>query len=71
MSKSKFQLLSLMAMGLAMGSQSIYKEPKKVNKPKKIIPKGCKEYNIDGKKIIALNEKSAVRKYNNLVKGGE
>ena len=29
-----------------------------------IIPKGCKVYNINGIEIIALNEKSAIRKYN-------
>ena len=31
--------------------------------PKKIIPRGCKVYNIDGKQIVAINEKSAVKKY--------
>lgn len=35
--------------------------------PKKcIIPKGCSVYNINGKEIIALNEKSAIRKANKL-----
>ena len=31
--------------------------------PKKIIPKGCKVFNINGKEIVAMNEKSAQKKY--------
>lgn len=30
-----------------------------------VIPKGCKVFDINGIEIIALNEKSAIRKYNN------
>ncbi|MFY8162438.1 MAG: hypothetical protein ACOVNU_13980 [Candidatus Kapaibacteriota bacterium] len=33
-------------------------------KPKpKVIPKGCKVFIIEGKEIIAINEKSAKRKF--------
>jgi hypothetical protein len=32
--------------------------------PKKIIPKGCKVYNVEGKEIVAISEKSAIKKYN-------
>ena len=31
--------------------------------PKKIIPKGCQVFNINGKEIVAMNEKSAQKKY--------
>ena len=33
-----------------------------------VISKGCKVYNINGIEIIALNEKSAIRKYNKINK---
>ena len=32
--------------------------------PKKIIPKRCKVYNVEGKEIVAISEKSAIKKYN-------
>ncbi len=32
--------------------------------PKRVIPKGCKVFLIGGQEIIALNEKSAIKKYN-------
>ena len=31
--------------------------------PKKIIPKGCKVFNIGGVEIVAINEKSAIKKH--------
>lgn len=34
------------------------------DKPKDVIPNGCKEYWIEGERIIAISEKSAVKKYN-------
>ena len=34
--------------------------------PKKIIPKGCQEFDINGHKIIALSYKRALVKYNKL-----
>jgi hypothetical protein len=35
---------------------------------KKIIPKGCKIFNINGEEIVAINEKSAQRKYRSILK---
>ena len=37
-----------------------------VKPKKKLIPKGCKVYDIEGVEIVALNEKSAIKKYNKL-----
>jgi hypothetical protein len=37
---------------------------------KKIIPKGCQVYNINGVEIIAINEKSAIKKYNKKINNG-
>lgn len=36
---------------------------RKISKP---IPKGCKEFDIDGIKVIAINRKNAVRKANKI-----
>lgn len=36
--------------------------------PKKIIPKGCQEFDINGHKIIALSYKRALIKYEKLIK---
>ena len=33
---------------------------------KKIIPKGCAVFTIEGVEIIATNEKNAIRKYKNI-----
>lgn len=41
---------------------------KKVNR---VIPKGCKEWCIDGITVIALNEKNANRKINNIKRRNE
>lgn len=41
----------------------------RANKAKQmLLDKGCKEFDIDGFKIIALNEKNAIRKINNIKK---
>ena len=44
-------------------------QPKDENtsEKQKPIPKGCKEFVINGEKIIALNRKNAERKYINYV----
>lgn len=49
------------------GSEKNPLRPEDINvNIKKIVPRGCKVYNINGVEIIALNEKSAIRKYNKL-----
>ena len=35
----------------------------KIGSREKLIPKGCKKFNINGVEIIASNEKNAIRKY--------
>lgn len=39
---------------------------RKRKKTKLIVPNGLKEFNIDGVVIYALNEKNAIKKFNNL-----
>ena len=71
----KNMILTSLAMMMAMQEQGIkynrdeenYREkPKK--EPKKVIPKGCQEYVFNESfgtlKVIAMNEKSALKKYN-------
>ena len=45
------------------GKNSLTPKEIKINN-KKIIPNGCKVFNINGINIIAINEKNALRKYN-------
>jgi hypothetical protein len=45
------------------GNNPLRPEDIKLN-TKKIIPKGCKVYNINGVEIVAISEKSAIKKYN-------
>lgn len=56
-----------MASGFDMPSErgKNYLRPEDIDMtpPKKIIPKGCQVFNINGKEIIAINEKSAQKKY--------
>lgn len=42
--------------------------PKLKEYKKVLLSKGLKEYTIEGVKVIALNEKNAIRKYNKLSK---
>lgn len=37
------------------------------NNPKKIIPNGCKEYTIRGITVVAISEKSAIKKVNKIL----
>ena len=46
------------------GKNNLRPEDIDMTPPKKIIPKGCKVYNVEGKEIVAINEKSAIKKYN-------
>jgi hypothetical protein len=70
--KSKSALLAAMAMAALANPYSSFIEPKKIAGTKKhipikpkVIPKGCKEFEFDGFKCIALNQKSANKKYQN------
>lgn len=73
--KNKAALLGVMAMAMAtdmrFSSQISEEEIKKLKyipvKPK-VIPKGCSKFSFDGFECIAINEKSALRKYNNYLK---
>ena len=72
--KNNLAFMSLAMM--AMMSETIFGEiPKETpieykprKEPKKVIPNGCKEYVFNESfgtlKIIAINEKSALKKYN-------
>jgi hypothetical protein len=46
------------------GKNNLRPEDIDMTPPKKIIPKGCKVYNVEGKEIVAISEKSAMKKYN-------
>jgi len=69
--KNKAALLGLMAMTMAtdnrFGSQKSIEGIHNPTKPK-VIPKGCKKFSFDGFECIAINEKSASKKYNNYLK---
>lgn len=45
------------------GTNPLRPEDIKLN-TKQILPKGCKVYNIEGVDIVAISEKSAIKKYN-------
>lgn len=53
------------------GRNNLRPEDIDMTPPKKIIPKGCQVFNINGKEIIAINEKSAQKKYQKLFGGTE
>ena len=48
------------------GTNPLRPEDVDVRPKKKPIPKGCKVFEIEGVSIVALNEKSAVKKFNKL-----
>lgn len=50
------------------GRNPITPEDIDVKPKKKPIPKGCKVFEIEGVSIVALNEKSAIKKFNKLNK---
>lgn len=73
--KNKTALLGLMAMAMATDmrfssqvSEETLKKGKYVPTKPKVIPKGCKEFEFEGFKCIALNEKSAIKKYQKFLK---
>jgi len=45
------------------GNNPLRPEDIKLN-TKQILPKGCQVYNINGVEIVAISEKSAMKKYN-------
>ena len=45
------------------GTNPLKPEDIKLN-TKRITPKGCQVYNINGEEIVAISEKSAIKKYN-------
>ncbi len=45
------------------GTNPLKPEDIKLN-TKQILPKGCQVYNINGVEIVAISEKSAIKKYN-------
>jgi hypothetical protein len=67
-----FMSLAMMAMMADTNFGEIPKETKRKyepgKEPKKVIPNGCKEYVFNERfgtlKVIAMNEKSALKKYN-------
>lgn len=67
--KSLSALAAIMAMSSQYdlpserGRNNLRPEDIDMTPPKRIIPKGCQVYNINGVKIIAINEKSAIKKY--------
>jgi hypothetical protein len=50
------------------GKNNLRPEDIDMTPKKKIIPKGCKIFNINGEEIVAINEKSAQRKYRSILK---
>ena len=72
MKKSGYlQVLMAMAMiseGMAHQSNSGRKFEPDLTPKKKVIPKGCKEFDINGVMIVAMNYKSACKKYNKMPK---
>lgn len=75
--KSLSAMLAMMAMIMKDDLPSERKRNKMrpedidMTPPKKIIPKGCKVFNINGKEIVAMNEKSAQKKYQKQFSGKE
>ena len=71
--KSTMKSMNLLALMMASkydillpserGRNNLRPEDIDMTPAKKIIPKGCKVYNIDGKDIVAISEKSAIKKY--------
>lgn len=67
--KSLSALAAIMAMSSQYdlpserGKNNLRPENIDMTPPKKVISKGCKIYNINGKEIVAINEKSAQKKY--------
>lgn len=67
--KSLSALATIMAMASQYdlpserGRNILHPEDIDMTPPKRIIPKGCQVYNINGVEIIAINEKSAIKKY--------
>lgn len=67
--KSLSALAAIMAMSSQYdlpserGRNNLRPEDIDMTPPKRIIPKGCQVYNINGVEIIAINEKSAIKKY--------
>ena len=56
-------LMAMSALSMAMNQNTDYRSSTNVSGNKfKPIPKGCKVFCIDGIKVIALNEKSAIKK---------
>lgn len=51
-----------------LGRNPITPEDIDVKPKKKPIPKGCKVFEIEGVSIVALNEKSAMKKFNKINK---
>ena len=50
------------------GKNTIRPEDIDMTPPKKVVPEGCRVFNIEGYEIVALNEKSAMKKYKKLIK---
>ena len=68
------KMAAMMAMyGLAIAMNESESIPKRTivndipRKKTRLIPKGCKVFNIDGIEVIALNEKSAKKKISKML----
>ncbi len=66
-SKTKAMLLSMLAIAVIpelSSNKRQYFDDEDIKPVKKIIPKGCSLFVIEGKEIIALNYKNALKKFN-------
>lgn len=73
--RNKGALLAFAAMAMATDmrfssqiSDETLKNGKHIPVKPKVIPKGCSKFSFDGFECIAINEKSALRKYNAYLK---
>lgn len=59
------ELLGVVLSGYLGGLSTTNRiDPKKIRtKPHKVIPKGCKEYTIDGETYVASSKKTAYKKH--------
>lgn len=64
--KNKATLMGLMALGMMDSPYRGIRYEPDTKEVKKVIPKGLKEFEIDGHKVFALNHRNALRKVKKL-----
>ena len=64
-----YALSAMSSSGFTLGGKTTAEEilSRKRKEKKLIVPNGMKEFEIEGIKILALNEKNAVKKYNKII----